>query len=694
MEASTCLPKEKLQALEAGALTETEEMRLLAHIETCERCQQLWDAIEAPSDVVTRWLSELPVTQDDEHELNEARVNLLKRRALTEPTIQYDPLSDLLCADRQNQALQDENASSHRSTGKRISEPSTLIHPQNLHEYEIRERLGQGGAGCVYLARHTKLDRLVAVKVVEPERGGGEEGLNRFIREMQAVGKLSHPNIIHAYDAGEDQGYQYLVMEYLPGLDLGTLVQRVGPLSIANACEAIRQAAVGLEYARRQGFIHRDVKASNLLLTGRGQVKVLDLGLVGSTIVDHVNSQPVLSVRGTADYMPPEQWENFDGVDSRADVYALGCTLYKLVHGKPPYRISGQTLVDKLTAHRSQPPPPLMHGGKGAPAALQTFLHSMLAKDPCKRPSTPGEVALAMRRWASGADLHALALTAGVPDLGRLPDELALERRRKTMARRAVLAAVVGVGAVGARTWLNRSIAAPLRQSGERMLPLVNRSFLYADRTPSEKQMASNAEGLIVNAKQWAWVDLGQPVEQRYRLSCCWNEVENIKGQPLQNALAGENSSAARYGMFFEATPQGARTFQGDAEMQLITVERLAAAGEEAKIVWSMMSLSKTSTKDEDAEWALKESVIAEAPVIWKRGESCEISAVIGATTLPRLFWQRQAIPQSKLLLAKASAMVQETLPTEKGLFRPGKLGGAIFSGTALLSKFGISYFK
>ena len=227
-----------------------------------------------------------------------------------------------------------------------------------MREYELQEKLGEGGMGAVYRARHTKLDRPVAVKMLPSNLLASGSG-GRPLRARNAGGrKLDHRNIVRAYDAGEVDNLHYLVLELLDGMELGDLASSLGKLPLADACEIVRQAATGLEHAHQHGLVHRDVKPANLVLTSDGTVKVLDLGL--ALLHDQTDEEITATgqVMGTLDYMAPEQWDDTHSVDIRTDVYALGCTLYRLLAGAPPF--SGDAYKSparKLIAHTTEPPP-------------------------------------------------------------------------------------------------------------------------------------------------------------------------------------------------------------------------------------------------------------------------------------------------------------------------------------------------
>ena len=281
---------------------------------------------------------------------------------------------------------------------------------RELGEYQLLEKLGQGGMGAVYKARQTKLKKIVALKVLPKERMQDERAVARFEREMAAVGAVDHPNIVRAMDAREIDGTHFLVMEYVEGLDLSQLLRRQGPLPIADACELIRQAATGLQYAHEHGLVHRDIKPSNLMLTRDGTVKILDLGLALLAADDAgADMTGTGQAMGTADYMAPEQAADSHTVDIRADVYSLGCTLYKLLSGHAPF--SGpqyKSNLEKMAAHLRDPVPPIREVRPDVPDDLAAVLDRMLAKAPADRFAAPGEVAAALKPLAAGADLPSL----------------------------------------------------------------------------------------------------------------------------------------------------------------------------------------------------------------------------------------------------------------------------------------------
>jgi serine/threonine protein kinase len=301
-----------------------------------------------------------------------------------------------------------------------------------LGDYQLQERIGRGGMGAVYRALHLRLGRAVALKVIAPPLLSSEQAMARFYREMRAVGQLDHPHLVRATDARHIGDWHLLIMELLDGMDLGRLMARIGLLSIADACEMIRQTAEGLEHLHERGIVHRDIKPSNLMLIRGGTIKVLDLGVarLQEEMADGIT--PSHLVTGTPDYMAPEQAEDPRAVTPRSDAYSLGCTLYHLLAGQPPYHDSASPF-GKLLGHRQAPIPPLRPRRPELSEGLAGVLDRMLAKDPATRPGSAREVAEGLRPWCLGADLPALldrALRASDPPE---PSAGVMSVRTKTM---------------------------------------------------------------------------------------------------------------------------------------------------------------------------------------------------------------------------------------------------------------------
>jgi hypothetical protein len=340
--------------------------------------------------------------------------------------------------------------------------------PRRLGQYELFEQLGRGGMGSVHRARHTRLKRWMALKILPPDRTSDPAAVSRFQREMEAVGQIEHRNVVRATDAGEAEGLHFLVMELIDGGTLSHLVRRCGPLPPAAACELARQAALGLQYVHERGMVHRDVKPSNLMLTSAGEVKILDLGLAllqgglsgGEELTGLTGVGKML---GTPEYMAPEQWIDGHAVDARADVYGLGCTLYKLLTGKPPFStLEYPSLGEMMTAHTLAPP--RVRGLSGVPEPLGDLLARMLAKRRDDRFATAAAVAVALEPFAQGADLRSLFASAS-PAAGadERPAGAALTTtHRPGMATLAPTPTAPPPAAVARRRWLAAALAALL----------------------------------------------------------------------------------------------------------------------------------------------------------------------------------------------------------------------------------------
>ncbi|MDZ4686025.1 MAG: serine/threonine-protein kinase [Planctomycetaceae bacterium] len=276
--------------------------------------------------------------------------------------------------------------------------------------YRILDKLGQGGMGLVLKAEHRRMKRVVALKVLAPNIVKTPEMLARFQREVQAVARLEHSNIVAAYDADVANGMHFFVMQYIDGDDLSSIVKSMGPLPLEQAVNCVVQAARGLEYAHRHGVIHRDIKPGNLLLDAQGTVKILDMGL--ARIEGETGAQAELTntgaVMGTVDYMAPEQALNTKAADARSDVYSLGVTLWYLLTARPMY--DGDSLMARLIAHREFPVPSLVEALAGnpgiaipgLPVALNRVFQKMVAKNPAERYQTMLEVIAALEAVLRG----------------------------------------------------------------------------------------------------------------------------------------------------------------------------------------------------------------------------------------------------------------------------------------------------
>jgi serine/threonine-protein kinase len=299
-----------------------------------------------------------------------------------------------------------------------------------LGSYRLLEPIGEGGMGHVFKARHQRLGRTVALKVIRPELLGlKDEVLRRFEREARAAAQLLHPNVVTLYDADEVDGLHYIAMEYVEGIDLARLVEKSGALGLGQACDFVRQAALGLQHAYEAGLVHRDIKPSNLLLSRRpasdsgqspvpaarksvlnafGQIKVLDLGLARLSCSLHEDGPASAitqqgTVLGTPDYISPEQARNPHTVDVRADLYSLGCTFYFLLTSQPPFPQG--TAVEKLLKHQLDTARPAEELRPGLPADVATVVRRLMAKNPADRYQTPLEVASALEAVLRSAEV-------------------------------------------------------------------------------------------------------------------------------------------------------------------------------------------------------------------------------------------------------------------------------------------------
>jgi eukaryotic-like serine/threonine-protein kinase len=288
-----------------------------------------------------------------------------------------------------------------------------------VDRYVLLDLIGQGGMGRVYLARDTRLNRRVALKILSPERMSNPRAIARFQREGRVGAQLQHENLVRIYDFGESLGRYYLVMEYIEGKTIGTLLSEQGPMPPSTAARLARQVALGLEHAHRKGLIHRDVNPYNILVTHDGTAKLADLGLA-IDLADHDHVTRDGATVGTFDYVAPEQARYSHAADIRSDIYSLGCTLYHMLTGQVPFPVP--SLPEKLFSHQTLEPAALEQLVGDLPDGLGDVVRRMMHKAPDDRYSTPLQVAQALEPFigphadAGDSDAvpsHERATTAG-----------------------------------------------------------------------------------------------------------------------------------------------------------------------------------------------------------------------------------------------------------------------------------------
>jgi serine/threonine protein kinase len=277
-----------------------------------------------------------------------------------------------------------------------------------LGPFHILSPLGKGGMGTVYLAHDTRKsgrNALVALKVLPPKRAREEDRmLARFRREMDLAQRVSHPHLTRTYEAGDVGEVHYIAMEYIRGQSLRRQVGDHGPLSIARAARLFAEVADGLQHAHEQGLVHRDLKPSNIMVTPNGHAKILDMGLALAVGEELPQDKTIVGgqgyVVGTMDYIAPEQVDDPTGVDARADLYSLGCSMYFALTGQPPF--PGGTSIDKMKWHRTRYPDPLYELNPTIPVDFSRIVDKLMEKSPQNRYRSAAAVRDALRPWAAG----------------------------------------------------------------------------------------------------------------------------------------------------------------------------------------------------------------------------------------------------------------------------------------------------
>lgn len=276
--------------------------------------------------------------------------------------------------------------------------------------YELLDELGRGGMGVVYRARDRVLDRIVAVKVLPLDRAQDPTFVARFEREALAAAALNHPNIVAVFDLGTDGDTRFIVMEYISGRSLAQLVRDDGPVGVDEMVRIGVQIADALAAAHRAGIVHRDIKPANVMLDEHGRVKVLDFGI--ARVLAGVTLTQTAMVLGSTAYLAPELITG-ERADAASDIYSLGCVLYELLAGRPPF--TGELPAAILHQHNTAPPRALRELNQSVPPGLDMLILRMLAKDPSTRPQDAGKLASALSARGAGDAAAAAATAATVP---------------------------------------------------------------------------------------------------------------------------------------------------------------------------------------------------------------------------------------------------------------------------------------
>jgi serine/threonine protein kinase len=356
---------------------------------------------------------------------NNKLIDLLRRSKLVDDQ-KIDALLSKAAAEHGNAVLEDQGKIAEiLVAGKLITrwQADKLLSGKHkgfrLGKYKLLDQIGKGGMSSVYLAEHELMKRQVAIKVLPKQRVSDASYLERFRLEARAVAKLDDPNIVRAYDIDNEGDIHYIVMEYVEGKDLHQIISQRGPLDYETAVDYVAQVANGLDHAHEMGMVHRDIKPANCLVDRHQTVKLLDLGL--AKLTDDEGSLTLANeenVLGTADYLAPEQALNSHTADSRADIYSLGCTLYFLLTGKPPF--PDGSISERLLKHQTATPDSIFKVRPDAPPSLVDICERMMAKKPEDRYQTAANVAKLLTSWLAerGRTLGGGHIEGSEPDSG------------------------------------------------------------------------------------------------------------------------------------------------------------------------------------------------------------------------------------------------------------------------------------
>jgi serine/threonine-protein kinase len=468
---------------------------------------------------------------------------------------------DWLTAYQVNQILQDKGAS--------------LIVGAN----RLQQRIGEGAMGQVFKAWNTRLGRTVAVKMIHKEHVTNQRAMDRFQQEMRSVGQLHHPNVLLVRDAGECAGRPYLVMDLIEGADLSKRVKKEGPLPVALAVKFTHQAALGLQHAYERGVVHRDIKPGNLLLTtaadGAPLVKIFDFGLsrLDGDTYNAARLTHAGKLIGTVDYMAPEQAEDAHTADTRADIYSLGCTLYFLLVGKPPF--PGASIAEKLAARMIGTPPSVRQLRPEVPAGLDAVMQRMMARQPDERYATPQEAAEAMipfTRLLAGEDVTATLTQTEIVE--------ALAKRKIAMAVPVTGPVPAGAPIVQAMP-VSQPISdasVPVVQATPVAMPAAGAAVAWAESTSTSTgaPFATPVAERLVRAER-NWLFWGMAIVAAFLLVATVVIVAVQRYGPPGKGQRGHAKGAAV--QFKEVQPMPITLYEGRKTPVIVTIQRKDFSG-------------------------------------------------------------------------------------------------------------------
>jgi eukaryotic-like serine/threonine-protein kinase len=631
---SLCPALAELAALRMGELPPERVAEIVLHLSNCSKCEATYQQGAADQESERETLEvRLKDTHSDpgQHHSGDTRTKMARK---VEPAARPAPRMEA-------------------AVGLAPAQPQAApAAPLRLGPYEVKERIGGGGMGTVYRAFHVKLKKWVALKVVRSDWLGDAQTVIRFQREMEAVGRLDHPNIVRATDAGEEGGVHYLVMEWVDGTDLANLVWFCGPLPVADACALIRQAAAALQCAHLQGLVHRDIKPSNLLLSKQGVLKLLDLGL--ARLVGQLDGSAEVTMHGqmmgTADYTAPEQWVSSHDVDIRADIYSLGCTLYNLLTGRPPFTgAEYDSPLKKMAAHLQITPLPVRRLRADVPEGLAVVLTRLLAKKPGERYSSPAEVEQALEPFAAQADLVRLAArpglaasaetqgkpSAGVEASSDTSDASGQSRRHPRLWLLAGVAVLLAIGVAGLVGVLLSSTT-PGREHEPEAAFAPGKSYELLEREPQKLFWPEDPKG-----SYWHYQGPHKPL----MITC--NELglihlANVRGNQFDLEVTfSQPSWNGGFGVFFAGREEGAGgKVRWSADTILLDKFSDTEANPEKTPLHHAVFVKRSEPAMKYLEYGNHQ------PVAYPRGLVSRLKITVDAKGLAQVSWNDEAIKQ------------------------------------------------